>query len=246
MHAGVAAVLWSIRAHPAAGRTGHTTADDRAEVEVHLASWEPVSDGPSETEAIAEQLPAQASESAVELPQTLAPLAEPVKLAAAHVSPPALLPANEASGRAREKYRRLLREGARTARAIVDAVARLGERSARDVGETGAGARAEASAAPARPTRGPRATHGNRPPHYPEELRRARREGTAWIHAVIEADGTVSSAFVARSAGTAALDESALGAVRSWRFEPALEDGVAVRSEADLPVVFRIRARTID
>lgn len=95
--------------------------------------------------------------------------------------------------------------------------------------------------APLGETRAPRPLAANRAPDYPEPLRRARIEGTAWIHAVIEADGRVSGASVARSSGSDALDEAALAAVRTWRFEPALENGSAVQSEADLPIVFRLR-----
>jgi protein TonB len=43
-----------------------------------------------------------------------------------------------------------------------------------------------------------------------------------------------------RSSGESALDESALEAVRTWRFEPARRNGVPVRAWAIVPVEFKL------
>ena len=96
------------------------------------------------------------------------------------------------------------------------------------------------SPAPGNPgmTRGPALAEGNAPAAYPEECRRRREEGTALIHAIVEADGKVSSASIERSSGIEALDKSALVAVLGWMFVPALENGQPVRSEVNVPVVF--------
>lgn len=96
----------------------------------------------------------------------------------------------------------------------------------------------EAGGAAAGVARGPSASSANRPPKYPEECRRAHQQGTVLVHAVIQADGAVSSVVVSRSSGVASLDQAALEAVAAWRFSPASVGGRAVQCDANLPVVF--------
>lgn len=244
LHAGVAAALWSMQSrsgptHPACDQAPEGA--PATELEVRIAAWEPVTDGPTDAVALAEQLPAQSFVSVRDDAPPSDEFAEPVSDASTADAEAGLLPPNHAAARARERYRRLLADGARAAQGLMAALARSGERHGIDSGDSGSGARAAPRGTPSGPTRGPQLAPGNRPPEYPEELRRARLEGTSWIHAVIEADGSVSSAHIARSAGDGRLDASALAAVERWRFEPALERGEAVRSEADLPVVFCIK-----
>jgi protein TonB len=43
-----------------------------------------------------------------------------------------------------------------------------------------------------------------------------------------------------KSSGESALDESAMEAVRTWRFEPAKRDGVPVRAWAVVPIEFKL------
>lgn len=94
------------------------------------------------------------------------------------------------------------------------------------------------------PSRGPSLAEGNAPAAYPLAARRRGLEGTTVVHASIDPTGQVTRAEVARSSGVEEIDAAALDAVRSWRFVPALDRGVAVASEADLPVVFRLRSVT--
>lgn len=61
-------------------------------------------------------------------------------------------------------------------------------------------------------------------PEYPPEAMEAKVQGVVIIEARIEGDGTVSQARVLRSVPM--LDEAALDAVRQWRFEPTLLNGV--------------------
>jgi protein TonB len=91
------------------------------------------------------------------------------------------------------------------------------------------------------PSRGPSLAEGNEPARYPLSARRRGQEGTAVVHASIDTEGEVTGARVARSSGVDSIDEAAVAAVRSWRFVPALDQGAPVASEADLPVVFRLR-----
>ncbi len=91
---------------------------------------------------------------------------------------------------------------------------------------------------------GPTPAAGNPPPDYPAEARRKHQEGTVILRVIIEPDGRVAGATVARSSGFELLDRAALDAARVWRFLPARDGDAAVRCTADLPVEFVLRAPT--
>jgi protein TonB len=79
-------------------------------------------------------------------------------------------------------------------------------------------------------------------PRYPESARRRGIEGTVLLKMRITAQGRVENVQVVRSAGYPDLDESAMEAVRRWRFEPARRNGAAVAEDAVLlPVVFQLQ-----
>lgn len=87
------------------------------------------------------------------------------------------------------------------------------------------------------PSRLPR----NREPVYPEELRRQGIGGTVMLRVTIAADGTAQDVTLAKSSGYLAFDESALTAVRNWRFEPARRNDIAVKYTVKLPITFSVR-----
>ena len=64
------------------------------------------------------------------------------------------------------------------------------------------------------------------PPVYPPEARTARVQGVVILEATISTTGEVSDVEILRSVPL--LDEAAVAAVRQWRYEPTLVDGVAV------------------
>ncbi len=76
-------------------------------------------------------------------------------------------------------------------------------------------------------------------PEYSEEARKARFQGTVAIWAVVGADGRVYSPRLQQSVGLG-LDEKALAAVRTWRFEPAMKDGHPVPVAISIDVAFRL------
>lgn len=79
-------------------------------------------------------------------------------------------------------------------------------------------------------------------PSYPTASRRLGEEGTVVVRVVVGTDGRVVRASIARSSGSARLDEAALKrALVAWRFVPALRDGVPVEAERELPVTFLLR-----
>lgn len=58
-------------------------------------------------------------------------------------------------------------------------------------------------------------------PRYPDAARIAHRQGTVVVEAEIATDGTMRSARVVSSPLGFGLEQSALDAIRSWRFAPA-------------------------
>ena len=88
-------------------------------------------------------------------------------------------------------------------------------------------------------SRPPRAI-SNPAPEYPREAIRRRLEGTVKLRVQIGVNGQVQSVSVAESSGYAMLDESALKAIRIWKFSPRLKDGQAVASSALIPIRFHL------
>jgi TonB family protein len=74
-------------------------------------------------------------------------------------------------------------------------------------------------------------------PQYSEEARQANLQGTVVLWVMISPEGTVSDIRVQRSLGLG-LDEKALEAVRTWKFEPAKKDGKPVPVQVNIEVTF--------
>ena len=74
---------------------------------------------------------------------------------------------------------------------------------------------------------------------YPAEAKAAHLEGRVVLRLTIEADGRVSAAEVAESAGHG-FDESARAAALQLRFSPAQRGGVAVRVRISYPYEFHL------
>ncbi len=62
-------------------------------------------------------------------------------------------------------------------------------------------------------------------PEYPRIARQAGLEGVVWVQALVDTDGTVRKAQVARSSGTAALDDAAVEAAYKNKFKPGIQNG---------------------
>lgn len=80
----------------------------------------------------------------------------------------------------------------------------------------------------------------NNPPRYPATARLRGYEGLVLVSAEILADGTVGNIKLKRSSGYAALDDSAVEAVRKWLFHPGRQMGVAVSMWVDVPIRFAL------
>lgn len=87
----------------------------------------------------------------------------------------------------------------------------------------------------------PRKMPTNPAPDYPYEARLARIEGQVLLRAEINEHGLVDALTLHKSSGHTLLDDSALRAVREWKFYPARSDGFAVATAVIVPVRFSIR-----
>jgi TonB family protein len=76
-------------------------------------------------------------------------------------------------------------------------------------------------------------------PEYSEEARRAKVQGSVLLALIVGPDGNPHDLRLMRSLGMG-LDEKALEAVRTWRFEPARKDGVPVAVQISVEVNFRL------
>ncbi len=78
-------------------------------------------------------------------------------------------------------------------------------------------------------------------PVYPQEARRAHREGVVLLSVKISAQGASLDIKVARSSNFPDLDAAAMAAVRNWQFTPATRDGIPTEITVTLPVNFSLK-----
>jgi protein TonB len=78
----------------------------------------------------------------------------------------------------------------------------------------------------------------NVPPNYPQMAKQARVEGTVILEATISPDGRVTDVKVLR--GIPLLDNSAVDAVRQWKYSPTLLNGTPVPVVMTVTVNFRL------
>ncbi|MFM8983722.1 MAG: TonB family protein [Spartobacteria bacterium] len=80
----------------------------------------------------------------------------------------------------------------------------------------------------------------NTPPSYPEIARRNGWEGRVLVRVEVSAEGRPISTAIAKSSGYGVLDQSALRAVKSWRFQPRTVAGIATTGSVEVPVNFSL------
>lgn len=76
------------------------------------------------------------------------------------------------------------------------------------------------------------------PPVYPQAARRKGYEGLVLISVEILEDGSPGRLLVKKSSGYEILDQAALQAIRKWKFVPAVQNHVRIRSWAVVPIRF--------
>lgn len=78
----------------------------------------------------------------------------------------------------------------------------------------------------------------NTPPVYPEVARIRGYEGVVLVAAEILPDGSVGGTKIRKSSGYTVLDQSAVEAVKPWKFEPARKSGKPFAVWVELPIKF--------
>jgi periplasmic protein TonB len=75
-------------------------------------------------------------------------------------------------------------------------------------------------------------------PAYPRQAIQARREGRVELHAIIATDGTMQSLEVL--SGDPFFIQSALSAVRQWRYRPTILNGRPVEIDTHITVIYTL------
>lgn len=81
----------------------------------------------------------------------------------------------------------------------------------------------------------------NPPPIYPLMARQHGISGRVVIEAEVTADGRCGAAHVLHSSGHEILDDTALAAVKKWRFVPAARNGHPVTATVTIPLNFKLQ-----
>lgn len=81
----------------------------------------------------------------------------------------------------------------------------------------------------------------NPEPGYPAAARRRRQEGVTLLAVRVTATGHAARVEVKQSSGFKLLDDAASLAVLSWEFDPARIGTVAMESEIEVPIRFRLK-----
>ena len=81
----------------------------------------------------------------------------------------------------------------------------------------------------------------NTPPAYPETARVRGYEGMVLVFAEILSNGRVGKIKIGKSSGYAILDQSAMEAVKPWKFEPARKSGTPFTAWVELPIKFTLK-----
>lgn len=76
-------------------------------------------------------------------------------------------------------------------------------------------------------------------PKYSEKARKKKIQGTVMLSLVVDTNGEPADITVLLPLGDG-LDENAVEAVRTWRFQPGTKDGQPVRVQATIEVNFRL------
>lgn len=76
-----------------------------------------------------------------------------------------------------------------------------------------------------------------RPPTYPAELRKQKRQGTVYVLFTVDRQGRVADAKVDKSTDPA-FERPAIEAVKQWKFEPGTRKGEPVQFRMRVPITF--------
>jgi len=78
-------------------------------------------------------------------------------------------------------------------------------------------------------------------PEYPRSARRRNVQGSVDVGFTVTTDGKVRSVYVLNSDPGDTFDQAALDAVEKWRFEPVVENGLAVEKRTAVRLAFNLQ-----
>ena len=99
---------------------------------------------------------------------------------------------------------------------------------------------APAAAAPITPPNFVAAYLDNPAPEYPRLSRRLKESGTVLLRVRVSAEGRSAQVELSHGSGYDRLDQSAIEAVRQWRFVPAKQGGQALAAWVIVPINFQL------
>lgn len=80
----------------------------------------------------------------------------------------------------------------------------------------------------------------NPKPEYSRSSRRANEQGKVLLRVLVNEQGMPAIVEISKSSGFERLDESALEAVKKWRFVPAKRNNVAINAYVTVPIQFSL------
>ena len=80
----------------------------------------------------------------------------------------------------------------------------------------------------------------NPAPKYPTMAKRLGEEGRVLLRVLVSPDGLAKNVRLHSSSGSSLLDESAIKAVKRWRFVPAKQGDNSVEAWVQVPIVFKL------
>jgi protein TonB len=78
-------------------------------------------------------------------------------------------------------------------------------------------------------------------PTYPFRAKRRGVEGKVVVRFLVDKQGRVSQSTVVRADPEGVFEQSALKAVRQWRFQPGTKDGRPVATWVQVPIRFELK-----
>ena len=75
---------------------------------------------------------------------------------------------------------------------------------------------------------------------YPLIEKTLGEQGTVYLKALVDMDGSIMRVAIMKTSGSAGLDSAAAENVGAWKMNPALQNGKPVRVWVGMPIVFRL------
>jgi periplasmic protein TonB len=82
----------------------------------------------------------------------------------------------------------------------------------------------------------------NQKPIYPNMSKRLGEQGTVVLRVLVKADGSAGEVEVKSSSNYPRLDQAAVEAVKTWRFNSAKIDGKAIDEWYQVPIPFKLQS----